>query len=70
MNRYLFANTLVILICWICILWPVWSLLSWHWTAKAVVSMVGFLVAAFFVERIACKWVNGLIDAVWAPPEV
>lgn len=69
MNRYLFANTLAILICWVSIVWPIWSLLSWHWSVKTGISLVGFLVAAFFVERIACKWVNGLIDTICKPTD-
>lgn len=64
--KYFFGNTVALIVVAGLLIWPLWSMTSLHWGVKSALSAVALLLAAFFVERIASKWVNKLMALIFS----
>jgi len=59
--KYQIGNLLALVFCVGILIWPIWSMLPLHWVFKVLLSFLALIIAAFFVERIASRWVNKLL---------
>ena len=60
--KYQIGNLLALVVCAAVLIWPVWSMLTLHWGIKILLSLLALIVAGFFVERIASRWINKLLE--------
>lgn len=63
--KYFFGNILALIVVSGVLIWPLWAKTSLHWGAKTGLTLVALLFAAFFVERVASKWVNRLVKSIF-----
>jgi len=63
-NRFLVANILVALTVSGCILWGLWSCLSFSMLWKIVCSILIVLFSAFFEERCLSRFINGIVGRI------
>jgi len=63
--KYFFGNILALIVVAGVLIWPLWVMTSLHWGVKSGLTVVAILLAAFFVERIASKWVNKLMKSIF-----
>lgn len=63
--KYFFGNILALIVVACVLIWPLWAMTSLHWEAKTGLTVVALLFTAFFVERVASKWVNRIVKAIF-----
>lgn len=63
--KYFLGNTLALIVVAGVLIWPLWAKTSFHWGAKTALTVVALMFAAFFVERVASKWVNRLMKSIF-----
>jgi len=62
--KYFVGNTLCLIAVAGFLIWLVWEKTALHWGSKTALTIFAFFFAAFFVERVASKWVNKLIQYI------
>jgi len=63
--KYFLGNTFFLVLIAGALIWPLWAKTSLHWGAKTGLTVVSLFLAAFFVERVASRWVNRLVKLVF-----
>jgi len=63
--KYFFGNTVILILVAGMLICPLWAMTSIHWGVKIALTIVAYLFAAFFVEKIASKWVNKIVGSIF-----
>ncbi len=65
--KYFIGNIFALIVASGAIIWPLWLIESLHLIGKIALSLLAVVFVAFFVERLASKWVNKFVS--WLIPD-